>query len=168
MKIKNLILIISALLFTSACGLKVVGNADEVGIDRGVWEKAQNELCASGQKLEQDSGAMPRFGDLNVRTKIFAFSKSDADSCILKNSLNDTWKDGFGSQLWFNLNPNSDCFKNNSIWVVRTETYNGSGKYYSLSNVEDRSLPLVDMNAHIAVTGDYVAKVLGLKLLVCK
>lgn len=169
MTYKKFILASGLIFLVSACG-KVTGLSDKgtEGIPKEVLEKAQDQFCDKGQVLkEMPKATETSFSNLSQNSIVFAFTVSKNVECITVTNINEAWSEN-GANLRFNLNINSACFKNNSIWKVVGSQASGLDYYYDLENIvdTDRS-PRLQMNAHQAVRGTYVRDRVGLKILGC-
>lgn len=162
---KNILITLGFVLLTTACG-KVVGDmAGTSQVDQRQLQKATEQFCSTSQTLKElKNGANVPFGQLNYRSRVFAFIGKDASQeCIIKNSVNETFQDG----TWFSINPPNNCLKNGSIWVVNSQS-SGQGQYYSMTLVDDPNQRIMNMNGHMSLNGSYVSENLGLTVLVCE
>ncbi|MGZ3747981.1 MAG: hypothetical protein ACXWRE_11455 [Pseudobdellovibrionaceae bacterium] len=169
MTYKKIILASSLILLISACG-KVTGLKTQ-GTDtipKDVLEKARSQFCNQDQVLTEIPDAIDTpFSNLTLRSTIFAFTTPKDLDCITKTNINETWAEN-GANFRFNLNINSTCLKNNSIWRVVGSQTSGFDQYYDLESVGDSDLPpRLQMNAHQAVRGTYVRDRVGLRILGC-
>jgi hypothetical protein len=162
---RNILIALGFVLLTTACG-KVTGvDGDSTGkVNPDQLQKATDQFCSPNQKLQelQDGTDVP-FGQLNYRSRIFAFVGSDtSQNCIIKQSINKTFNDG----TWFSINPIDGCLKNGSVWTVQSQS-SGFGQYYSMTMIGDPNMRIMNMNGHQGLRGTYVSDNLGLKVLTC-
>lgn len=163
---KNILIAFSFVLLTAACG-KVTGlDAGGTGkLDPNQLQKATDQFCSSNQKLEElADGTNVPFGQLNYRSRIFAFVGGDASKkCIIEKAVNESWGE---NNTWFSINPIDNCLKNGSVWVVQSSS-SGVGQYYSMVMVGDPNQRIMHMEGHQGLRGSYVRDTLGLKILMC-
>lgn len=163
---KNIILTWGFVLLTAACGkVKGMGGDAAGSLDSNQLQKATEQFCSGNQTLQVlENGTDVPFGQLNFRTRIFAFIDKDATKeCIIKDAVTmPVQQDG----TWFTINPLDNCLKNGSIWVVNS-TPSGMNQYYTMTRVDDPSLRIMNMNGDQRVRGSLLSENLGLKLLTC-
>jgi len=165
MTTKNIVLTLGFVLLTAACG-KVQGlnGSASTSLDPKQLKKATEQFCSNNQTLQALSdGTNVPFGQLNYRSRVFAFiGKDSSQDCIINAAVNVTLQDG----TWFSINPLNNCLKNGSVWAVQSQA-SGTGQYYSMTLVDDPNQRIMYMNGHMGLSGNYVNENYGLKILTC-